>query len=129
MQKKFLILIFAAILSAAGCIPGKDNQIKEDNAVKPIPISVVKLKIKPYNVKITAGYTVKFAVEGIKASGKRVVLSTDWKLTGGAVDTGTLNDKTGNEVVFTARVPGKITIEAEYNNLKASAAIEVVKKM
>ncbi|HNX24000.1 MAG TPA: hypothetical protein PKG60_08105 [Spirochaetota bacterium] len=30
---------------------------------------VVKPKVKPYSVKITAGYTAKFEVEGIDAAG------------------------------------------------------------
>jgi len=129
MLKKILTLISAAaIVTAIGCASKPDTQVKKDTAVKTEQRTVVKLKVTPLSGKVAAGTTMKFEVVGLDAAGKTVILSADWKLSGGKTVAGTLDTTKGNVVIFTAKTPGSATLEAEYNKIKASAAIEVVKK-
>lgn len=129
MLKKILTLISAAaIIAMAGCAPKAGSQVKSDTAVKPVQPSVAKLKITPLSGKTAVGTTVKFEVVGLDATGKTVIISADWKLITGKTVIGTLDSAKGNAVIFTAKAAGNTTLEAEYNKIKASAAIEVVKK-
>lgn len=129
MLKKISTLIsVAAIITVIGCAPKSGSQMKKDTVVKTEQKTVVKLKVTPINGKVAVGTIMEFKVVGLDAAGKTIPLSADWKLTGGKTVVGILNNTRGNEITFTAKTPGNVTLEAEYNKLKATAAIEVVKK-
>jgi hypothetical protein len=127
MLKKILTLLSAAaVITAVGCASKPDTQVKKDTVVKVEQKAVVKLKLTPLSGKVTIGSTMKFEVTGLDAAGKTVNVSADWKLTGGKTAVGTLDTTKGNVVTFTAKAAGNATLETEYNNIKASAAIEVI---
>lgn len=126
IKRIFTLVSAAAIITIAGCAPKEGSPVKRDIPVKQLHNEIVSLKIKPYSVKIIEGYTVKFQVEGIDSIGKKIIISADWKLIGDY--TGTLDNSAGSEVTFAAGAPGNVILEADYNNLKASAEIEVLKK-
>jgi len=129
MIKKILTLISASLIFITiGCVSKEDGLIKSEIPVKLPDNAVVELKIKPYSIKITEGYTADFKVAGIDSEGKTIIISADWRLIGAESGTGTLNITKGSEVIFSAVVPGSVILEADYNNIKASAEIEVLKK-
>lgn len=128
IKRIFTLVSAAAIITIAGCAPKEGSPVKSDIPVKQLHNEIVSLKIKPYSVKIIEGYTVNFQVEGIDSIGKKIIISADWKLIGDNAYTGTLDNAAGSEVTFAAGAPGNVILEADYNNLKASAEIEVLKK-
>ena len=125
MFKKILTLITVAAFAALiGCASGANSKAE----TKPTESTVVKLKLTPVSGKVAVGSTMQFSVIGVDAKDKPVVIIANWKLTGSKTVIGTIDTVKGEKVTFTAKAPGTVTLEAEYNNLKASAAIEVVKK-
>jgi len=128
MIKKILTLISAAaFITAAGCTQKTNNIVKKDTPGITTHSDVVKLKIRPFDVKVVAGKTVLFDATGLDAEGQKIIISGNWKLSDNSA--GTLNSTRGNKVTFTAKEPGKTILEAEYNNLKDSVNIEVVVKI
>ena len=125
LKKIFTLISIAAVITAIGCSSKPDTQVKKDTPVKQEQ-KVVKLKVTPSSGKAAIGNTIKFEVTGLDAAGKTVNVSADWKLTGGKAEIGTLDAAKGTAVTFTAKTAGSAALEAEYNSIKTSAAIEVL---
>jgi ABC-type phosphate/phosphonate transport system substrate-binding protein len=129
MIKKILTSVSAlAFLVLIGC-SSSDSQVKKENQVKPEPVPVItQIKISPASEKVIAGKTAMFIVSGVDAKGKTVAVIANWKLSGAKTVVGNLDSAKGDKVVFSGNAAGTVTLEAEFNNMKATALIQVIKK-
>ncbi len=125
---KRLVTIMAALSLAAviGCSGGEQTK---DTKKEQAPV-VAKLVITPATATVAVGATQEFTVAATDAKGKAVAGAVvTWKVTAaGKTVIGTLSADKGDKVVFTAKAIGKCSVDVESGTVKASAAVEVVKK-
>lgn len=129
MIKKFVSLaVVVAVAAAIGCAKKTEvSQVK--NIEKQVQSEVItQIKISPVSAKIALGESKEFTVTGVDRKGKTVPIAATWKLDSGKNLLGTLSSTKGEKVAVKGVAAGKGTIEAEYNKIKATAAIEVTKK-
>lgn len=131
-MKKAVIIIacLISITMISGCAEKKLTiEVKSPRKLiykKKLP-AVARLIITPNTAKLVPGGSIQFAVLAYDRKGKHVTVNADWRVISEEPAVGTLDVNTGDKVIFNAQEPGNGTVEAEFNNLKATADFEVFK--
>lgn len=131
IKKLIVISSVIAIAAASGCAKKSEvSQVKpaDKQPQKEVVSVVTQIKITPLSAELVPGESREFTVSAVDSKGKTVTVAANWKVETGKKVIGTLNSNKGDRVVFKAVATGRGTIEAEFNRLKATAVIDIVKK-
>jgi len=99
-----------------------------DNIFTRVEIEVVDKKVEHINItpteaEVIIGGTIRLTAEGRDSADNIININPVWSLDN---NLGTLNKKTGEEVVFTGISTGTCTVTVDYNGFKETVIINVV---